>query len=53
MNHLLGEQGNILAMKGKEEVLESAATLEVVGVSALHVPLLDADRCVIELRRAG
>ena len=53
MDHLLGEQGNILAMKGKEEALESAATVKVVSVSALDVPLLDADRCVIELRRAG
>lgn len=50
----LQEQGVWLAMKGKHPVDEIAAlgsTVEVFHVEQLQVPLLDAERCIVWMRK--
>lgn len=52
LSHLVGENGNLLAMKGKideDTALESNASLEVNRVIPVQVPLLNAQRCLVEL----
>jgi 16S rRNA (guanine527-N7)-methyltransferase len=42
-----------MAMKGKrpdDEIAALPADIEVVGVEALHVPGLDAERCLVWMR---
>jgi 16S rRNA (guanine527-N7)-methyltransferase len=51
----LAEQGVWLAMKGKRpehELAELPATATVFHVEQLHVPELDAERCIVWLRRS-
>ena len=51
----LGEQGVWMAMKGKHPAEEIAALppqIEVFHVEQLQVPRLDAERCIVWLRRA-
>lgn len=51
----LGEQGVWMAMKGKDPSEEIAALppqIEVFHVEQLLVPRLDAERCIVWLRRA-
>jgi 16S rRNA (guanine527-N7)-methyltransferase len=51
----LGEQGVWMAMKGKRPAEEIAALppqVEVFHVEQLQVPQLDAERCIVWLRRA-
>lgn len=51
----LGEQGVWMAMKGKHPAEEIAALppqIEVFHVEQLLVPRLDAERCIVWLRRA-
>jgi 16S rRNA (guanine527-N7)-methyltransferase len=50
----LAEQGVWLAMKGKHpeaEIAELPRTAEVFHVEQLHVPELDAERCIVWMRR--
>lgn len=54
VSHLLCNQGNVLAMKGKhnqDSELEPGSMLRVQQVIPLCVPLMDAQRCLVELRR--
>lgn len=53
---VLAEQGVWMAMKGKhpaEELMALPASLEVFHVEQLMVPGLEADRCILWLRRAA
>jgi 16S rRNA (guanine527-N7)-methyltransferase len=50
---LLAPGGVWMAMKGKrpdDEIAALPADIEVVGVEALHVPGLDAERCLVWMR---
>ncbi len=52
----LGEGGVWLAMKGKhptEEIADLPAEVAVFHVEPLHVPGLDAERCLLGLKKAG
>ena len=52
--HLLAKNGSWLAMKGhyaKNEVNEVSEEVEVVANHPLDIPGLDAQRCLIELKR--
>lgn len=51
--HLLAPQGVMLAMKGRpaeEELAAARARAEIVSVTPLAVPGLEAERCVVTLR---
>jgi 16S rRNA (guanine527-N7)-methyltransferase len=51
----LADLGVWLAMKGKlpqQEMAELPAGAEVFHVEQLHVPGLDAERCIVWMRRA-
>ena len=53
VSHLVRNQGNVLAMKGKYEqdsVPGSVSKLQVRQVIPISVPLLDAERCLVELK---
>lgn len=53
VSHLVRNQGNVLAMKGKhhqDAELESGSSLQVHRVIPVSVPLLDAERCLVELK---
>ncbi|MBQ74208.1 MAG: 16S rRNA (guanine(527)-N(7))-methyltransferase RsmG [Gammaproteobacteria bacterium] len=53
VSHLLHSQGNVLAMKGKQDhdsALAQASPLQVTRVIPIEVPLLDAERCLVELK---
>ncbi len=50
--HLISENGTLLAMKGRideEAQLETGAPLRVDRVIPIHVPLVDGQRCLVEL----
>ena len=52
--HALAEQGVWLAMKGKRpdaEIAELPAGAEVFHVEQLAVPELDAERCIVWMRK--
>jgi 16S rRNA (guanine527-N7)-methyltransferase len=52
--HLLSPAGTWLAMKGKvpdDEIAEVGPTVDVFHVEQLHVPGLDADRCIVWMRK--
>ncbi|TWO71063.1 16S rRNA (guanine(527)-N(7))-methyltransferase RsmG [Caenimonas sedimenti] len=52
----LAEQGTWMAMKGKlpkQELADLPTDIEVFHVERLQVPLLDADRCIVWMRRAA
>lgn len=55
--HLLGDDGRILAMKGKLDDDELASVLgdglEIETMEAVKVPFLDADRHIITMRPGG
>jgi len=54
--HLLAKNGSWLAMKGhyeENEVKEISLQVQVVANHRLSIPGLDAQRCVIELKRIG
>ncbi|GAA4343143.1 16S rRNA (guanine(527)-N(7))-methyltransferase RsmG [Variovorax defluvii] len=54
--HLLAPGGIWMAMKGKrptEEIAQLPAEIEVFHVEQLHVPGLDAERCVVWARKAA
>ena len=51
----LAEQGVWLAMKGKEpveEMAELSAGVKVFHVEQLAVPMLDAQRCIVRMRKS-
>ena len=53
VSHLVRNQGNVLAMKGKhrrDSTLEPGSRLLVNQVIPISVPLLDAERCLVELK---
>ncbi len=53
VSHLVRCQGNVLAMKGKydqDPKPDSSSQLQVHQVIPLSVPLLDAERCLVELK---
>ena len=53
VSHLVRYQGNVLAMKGKynqDSAPGSSAKLRVHQVIPISVPLLDAERCLVELK---
>ncbi|MBQ60958.1 MAG: 16S rRNA (guanine(527)-N(7))-methyltransferase RsmG [Gammaproteobacteria bacterium] len=53
VSHLLRTQGNVLAMKGKQDhdtELGLDACLQVSRVIPIEVPLLGAERCLVELK---
>ncbi len=53
--HLLAPGGRWLAMKGKrpdEEIAQLPANVEVFHVEHLSVPGLDAERCIVWMRKA-
>lgn len=53
---LLADRGQILAMKGRFDPEAEAGELETgwaYGVHPLRVPGLDAERCLVRVRRAG
>ncbi|MCZ6503283.1 MAG: 16S rRNA (guanine(527)-N(7))-methyltransferase RsmG [Gammaproteobacteria bacterium] len=53
VSHLVRNQGNVLAMKGKyneDPEPEPSSKLQVHQVIPISVPLLDADRCLVELK---
>jgi 16S rRNA (guanine527-N7)-methyltransferase len=56
--HLVGRRGNVLAMKSKydqDEAPEPGSPLQVRRVIPVSVPLLQAERCLVELayRKSG
>ena len=53
VSHLVRNQGNVLAMKGeydKEPEPGPGSMLQVHRVIPISVPLLDAERCLVELK---
>lgn len=48
--HLLGKAGTILAMKSQAPEQTSFDGMTVINVTALKVPMLDAERCLVEVR---
>lgn len=53
VSHLVRNQGNVLAMKGKyneDPEPEPSSKLQVNQVIPISVPLLDAERCLVELK---
>ncbi|MES1265282.1 MAG: 16S rRNA (guanine(527)-N(7))-methyltransferase RsmG, partial [Variovorax sp.] len=54
--HLLAPQGKWMAMKGRapdDEIAQLAASCEVFHVEQLTVPGLDAERCIVWMRKPG
>jgi 16S rRNA (guanine527-N7)-methyltransferase len=52
--HLLAPGGRWLAMKGKvpvDELAQVSAEIDVFHVEQLHVPGLDAERCIVWARK--
>lgn len=52
VSHLVAQDGSLLAMKGKinaETLLETSAPLRLNRVIPVQVPLIEAERCLVEL----
>lgn len=52
VSHLVAQDGSLLAMKGKineDTLLETSAPLRLSRVIPVQVPLIEAERCLVEL----
>lgn len=52
VSHLVSQDGSLLAMKGKinaDTLLETSAPLRLSRVIPVQVPLIEAERCLVEL----
>lgn len=52
VSHLVAQDGSLLAMKGKinaDTLLETSAPLRLNRVIPVQVPLIEAERCLVEL----
>ena len=54
LSHLLRDGGTVLAMKGREDTtLADESELKIKQTISYKVPLLNAERQLVELHRAG